>query len=430
MTRTELEPGFLQAFRIFIATRLVFWVVIGPILVVLEVARGTDLTVDQITSMTMIERLTLPNIAPILVIELVLLLLLLLPQVPRALGRRFVPLMLLIALTPLLIGYYWWPSENPLQTPFVIFFFVMLVLVAWQYSFRYILAYVAGLTLYQAWVSSPLTALPLTVNLGWLTLQAAIMLMVGYIIVQLVAIQREQRAALAKAYEQQATANRRLQQHAATLEELTISRERNRLARELHDTLAHSLSAAAVQVEAVRSLWQADPQRAQAMLAEADATVRQGLTDARRALRDLRASPLQESGLVLALQDLARTAAERCGAALELHLPERLGAKLSPVVEQGVYRIAQEALDNVVRHAEARSISVRLDEEDRRLVLTVADDGRGVAGGVLAAEGSEDHVHLGIRGMQERASMVGGRLSINAAQGEGTIVHLTVPVWV
>ena len=429
MTRTELEPGFLQTFRIFVATRLVFWVVIGPILVVLEVAQGTDMTLDQITSMTMIERLTLPNIAPILVIEFALLLLLLLPQAPRGLGHRFVPLALLIALAPLLIGYYWWPSDNPLQTPFVIFFFVMLVLVAWQYSFRYILLYVAGLTLYQAWVSSPLTALPLTVNLGWLTLQAAMMLMVGYVIVQLVAIQREQRAALARAYEQQATANRRLQQHAATLEELTISRERNRLARELHDTLAHSLSAAAVQVEAVRSLWQADPQKAQAILAEADATVRHGLTEARRALQDLRASPLQESGLVLALQDLATTAAERCGAALELHLPEQLAAKLSPVVEQGVYRIAQEALENVVRHAEARSISVRLEEDDHRLVLTVADDGRGVAGGVLSAGGSVDQVHLGIRGMQERASMVGGRLEIDAGQGQGTTVHLTVPVW-
>jgi signal transduction histidine kinase len=307
-----------------------------------------------------------------------------------------------------------------LQTPFVIFFFVMLVLVAWQYSFRYVLAYVMGLTLYQAWLSSPLTNLPLTVDLGWLILQAAMMLIVGYIIVQLVNIQREQRAALADAFEQQTAANRRLQQYATTLEELAISRERNRLARELHDTLSHSLSAVAVQLEAVRSLWPVDPERAQAMLDEADGTVRQGLTEARRALQALRASPLQDLGLLLALQDLAETAAERCGATLGLRLPQQLDTSLSPMIEQGVYRIAQEAMENVVRHSEARSLVVQLTQNAQKLELTIEDDGRGVARGV---DGKE---HLGIRGMQERATLIGGKLDIIGQGGQGTLVRLTV----
>jgi len=428
MRRTVLEPGFLQAFRLFIATRLVFWVVIGPILVVLEVAQGTDLTLDEITSMTMIERLTLPNIVPILAVEVAVLLLLVLPQVQRRLGRWFVPLTLLLASVPLLIGYYWWPSENPLQTPFVIFFFVMLVLVAWQYSFRYVLVYVLGLTLYQAWLSSPLTNLPLTIDLGWLTLQAAMMLIVGYIIVQLVAVQREQRAALADAYEQQAAANTRLQQYATTLEELAISRERNRLARELHDTLSHSLSAVAVQLEAVRSLWPVDPERAQTMLDEADGTVRQGLTEARRALQALRASPLQDFGLLIALQDLAEVAAERCGAILELRLPEQLDGNLSPMIEQGVYRIAQEALENVVRHSEAKSLVIQLEQNARELKLTIEDDGRGATGAVSRAPGADGKDRLGIRGMQERAVLIDGELDIIGKEGQGTIVCLIVPL--
>jgi signal transduction histidine kinase len=431
MRRANLEPGFLQVFCLFVVTRMVFWVVIGPILVVVEMAQGTDLPADQIASMTLIERLTLPNIAPILVVESVLLLLLLLPQMQRRLGRWFVPLTLVIAMVPLLVGYYWWPSENPLQTPFAIFFLVMLVLIAWQYSFRSILAYVLGLTAYEIWVSSPLTEWPLTVDLGWLVLQAAMMLMVGYIIVRLVAIQREQRAALAEAYEQQAAVNRRLQRYAAALEELTISRERNRLARELHDTMAHSLSAVTVQLEAVRSLWQIDPHRAQRMLDEADEIVRRGLTESRRALQALRASPLQDGGLILALQGLAETAAERCGATLELHLPEQMDANLSPVVEQGVYRIAQEALENVVRHAEARSIIVRLDgsgQDDHRLLLTVQDDGLGMASDALAASDAERQDRLGIRGMEERATMIGGQLEIASGKGQGTVIHLTVPL--
>jgi signal transduction histidine kinase len=428
MRQNELEPGFLQAFRLFVATRMVFWVVIGPILVVLEMAQGSDMTPDQIAGMTFIERLTLPNIAPILVVEAVLLLLLMLPQVPRRLGRWFVPVTLLIALVPLLVGYYWWPSDNPLQTPFVIFFFVMLVLIAWQYPFRYILAYVLGLTLYQAWASSPLTNWPLTVNLGWLVLQAAMMLLVGYTIVQLVSIQREQRAALAQTYEQQAAANRRLQQYATALEELTISRERNRLSRELHDTLAHSLSAATVQLEAVRSLWQTDPQRAQRMLDEADEIIRQGLTESRRALQALRASPLQECGLILALRNLAETAAERCGASLELHLPEEENGNLPPMVEQGVYRIAQEALENVVRHAEARSIAVWLEQDAQGLALTVRDDGRGMEGDGSGRVEAGARDRLGIRGIEERAQMIGGQVEIRSGEGQGTTVRLQVPL--
>jgi signal transduction histidine kinase len=428
MKETKMEPGFLQVFRLFVATRILFWVVIGPIMVVVTVAQGTDLPLDQITHMTLIERLTLPNIAPILVVEAVLLLMLLLPQVQRRLGRLFVPVTLLVALVPLLVGYYWWPSENPLQTPFAIFFLVMLVLIAWQYTLRHILVYILALTLYEGWVTSPLTDWPLSVDLGWLVLQATMMAMVGYTIVRLVSTQREQREALAQAYQQQAAANKRLQRYATTLEELTISRERNRLSRELHDTLAHSLSAVTVQLEAVRSLWQVDPQRARKMLDEADVTIRRGLTEARRAMQSLRASPLQESGLIPALRNLAETAAERCGASLEVHLPDQIDGVLSPMVEQGVYRIAQEALENVVRHAEARSIYVRLEQHGPDLLLTVEDDGRGISGSLVHVPEMDRQGRLGIRGMEERANVVGGRLQISGSGGEGTVVRLTVPL--
>jgi signal transduction histidine kinase len=428
MKQTGLEPGFMQAFRLFVATRMVFWVVIGPILVVITAAQGPALTMDEIAAMTIIERLTLPNITPILIMESVLIILLMLPQVPQRLGEWFLPLTLLIALVPLLIGYYWWPSENPLQNPFVIFFFVMLVLIAWQYRFRYVLVYVLSLTLYQTWIASQLAGLPLSVNLGWLVLQAAMMLIVGYIIVQLVSIQREQRSALAQAYEQQAAANRQLQQYAATLEELTISRERNRLARELHDTLAHSLSAVAVQLEAVRSLWRIDPSRSRKILDEADETVRRGLMEARRALQDLRALPLQDLGLILALEDLAKAAAERAGTSLELNLPKQIDASLPPAVEQGVYRIAQEALENIVRHAGAGAIAVSLEPGDHNLTLLVQDDGQGIEPDAWPASASDNPDRLGIQGMRERASLIGGHLKISSGEGRGTTLQLTVPI--
>ncbi|MFN2225858.1 MAG: sensor histidine kinase, partial [Anaerolineae bacterium] len=310
---------------------------------------------------------------------------------------------------------------------------------------RYVFAYVLVLSLYQARFSWMLTDWPLSVDVGWLVLQGALMLIVGYIIVQLVSIHREQRAALAVAYEQQAAAHRRLQQYAATLEELTISRERNRLARELHDTLAHSLSAATVQMEAVRSLWTVDGARARKLLDEADATIRQGLVEARRALQALRASPLQEVGLIPALRALAESAAERSGARLDLHLPERPAGDLPPLVEQSVYRIAQEALENAVRHAGAESIALRLSHDPRRLILVVEDDGRGILDerdilaerGMPGTSGAPVHrdtpegggqVTLGIRGMEERAGAIGGHLDIQSQDGHGTRVRLVVPL--
>ena len=424
----ELEPGFVQAFRLFIVTRIVFWVIIGPILIVMEMASDETLSLEQATSMTLVERLTLPNVAPVIVMELVLLALLILPQMPRRLGKWFVPATLTLSMIPVLIGNYWWPSDNPFQTPFSIFIFVTLVLIAWQYPFRYVLAYVLGVTIYQSWLTSPAASMHLSADIGWLVLQGAMMLLVGYVIIQLVSIQREQREALEAAYKQQAEANVRLQRYAVTLEELTISRERNRLARELHDTLAHSLSAVTVQLEAVRSLWALDPAAAQDMLDKADETARRGLTEARRALRDLRASPLQDLGLTLALRELAKTAAERAGASLALHIPERRLENLPPDVEQGVYRIAQETLENIVRHSEAREITFRIQQTDRDLSLTISDDGRGIDSEVLrrTAVGSPDG--FGLRGMKERAAFIGGRLEIAEQEEQGTVIHLEVPL--
>lgn len=423
-----MEPGFLQAFRLFVATRIVFWAVVGPVLIVVQMARDAGLTPNEGPGLAIIEKLTPPNVYLMIALELVLLLMLLLPQVQRRLGRYFVPVALLIALVPLLVGYYWWPSENPLQTPFVMFYFVMLVLIAWQYPFRFVVAYVVGLSLYQLWVSSLLSKTPVTADVSWLVLQGAMMLLVGYIIVALVSIQREQRAALAQAYEQQAAANARLKQYAATVEELSISRERNRLARELHDTLAHSLSALTVQLEAVRSLWDVDPEKAHAMLDDADETARTGLTEARRSLQALRASPLQEAGLAPALQDLAETAAERSGAALEVHVPGKIEGRVPAVVEQGVYRIAQEALENVVRHAGASSIFLALEQREESLTLLVTDDGHGLGSRDSQDEAAQQGESLGIRGMRERAGVIGGQLEIRNREKGGTEIRLTVPI--
>lgn len=201
---------------------------------------------------------------------------------------------------------------------------------------------------------------------------------------------------------------------------MTISRERNRLARELHDTLAHTLSAVAVQLEAVRSLWHTDSDSAHTLLQRSLNTTRQGLTESRRALQALRASPLEDLGLGMAIRYQAESAAARQGLRLDLNVPEQVNLG-SPQIEQDVYRIAQEALVNVDRHAEASHLIVNLEHVGGRLELIIQDDGVGFDSGDL-----DSATQFGIQGMKERAEAIGGKISIGSRPGTGTVLRLIV----
>jgi signal transduction histidine kinase len=251
--------------------------------------------------------------------------------------------------------------------------------------------------------------LPTQVSL--LMIRTLLLLLIGYIVSDLVTAQRKQRQELA-------AANRKLVLYAVTLERLTISRERNRLARELHDTLAHTLSGLAVQLDAVLTVWPNTPPKAEAMLRRALVTTRQGLAETRRALHDLRATPLEDLGLSLAIRTLAENLAARCGLKLTLDVPDQL-KELPPEIEQCYYRVAQEALDNVARHADASRLAVSLKQSDGDLVLRISDDGTG-----FATEAGASQNGFGLQGMRERADLIGGTLEIDSREGEGTTVLL------
>jgi signal transduction histidine kinase len=224
--------------------------------------------------------------------------------------------------------------------------------------------------------------------------------------------QRAQQRALA-------AANQQLAHYAATTEQLAVSQERNRLARELHDTLAHSLSGVTVQLEAVQALWEVDPTGARTMLDQALRSTRSGLSEARRALHALRAQPLEDVGLALAVRTLAESVATRAGLTLAVTVPKQLD-QLAPDVEQCVYRVAQEALTNVARHAEARALQVVLACENGCLLLTIADDGRGFD------PSSVNGAHFGLQGLRERAELIGGRLEVESRPQQGTTVRLAI----
>jgi len=403
------EPEWLRIFRWLVGARLV--------LLLLGLA-GKWLTTRQVTL-----RYPLPGI----VASALLLGYLSWPRLRTRLGRGYLPLALLMATIGPILGQALTVAlrlragvapETAAQDFWQSYFylFVPLLLVSWQYNGVAVAAFCMSTTTLDLLLYLPLAAqggIRYAGVLGLTLVRSLLFALVGYIVMRLARAQRAQQEALARA-------NARLAHYATTMEQLTLSRERNRLARELHDTLAHTLSGVAVQLEAARSLWASDAPAAREMVEQSLAATRAGLSEARGAIHALRAAPVEDLGLALAVRSLARSAAERGNLALELQMPEDAG-ELSPAVEQAVYRIAEEALDNAARHAGAHSLLVRLERDGSRLALSVTDDGQGFDTEQPAPEG-----HYGLQGMRERAEMVGGELVITSQPGKGTTIRLAV----
>jgi two-component system sensor histidine kinase UhpB len=194
-------------------------------------------------------------------------------------------------------------------------------------------------------------------------------------------------------------------------------RERLRVARELHDEVGQSLTAVTLKAERAAGDGGADQSAALRGLAD---DVRASLDDVRRIARELRPEALDDLGLHNALITLCSRVSEQGGLRVERRLESGL-PRLEPDVELVVYRVAQESLTNVIRHANATRATVSLGPEEGGVVLRVSDDGVG-----LPAELPKGTA--GIGGMRERALLVGGRLSIASVPAGGTEVALFVPL--
>jgi signal transduction histidine kinase len=201
--------------------------------------------------------------------------------------------------------------------------------------------------------------------------------------------------------------------------------ERARVARDLHDQIGQSLTSVLLGLRLVDGTLATDApdlDDARAHTAEVRALVAQALDEVRRLAFDLRPTVLDDVGLVAALRRLASDHIERNGITVELRLvglddDTRLPSELETVV----YRVVQEAVTNVARHAAASRADVVLSVEGHRVQATVVDDGVGFT------VGDDELGSLGLAGMRERASLVGGRLDIISGLGEGTTVVLKVP---
>ncbi|WP_326751942.1 GAF domain-containing sensor histidine kinase [Streptomyces hirsutus] len=203
--------------------------------------------------------------------------------------------------------------------------------------------------------------------------------------------------------------------------ELTIAEERSRLAHELHDAVSQKLFSLRLTAQAAARLVDRDPSRAKGELQQVAALAAEAAEELRAAVVELRPAALDEDGLVATLRTQVQVL-DRAHSARVTFTARGVRA-LPATQEEAVLRVAQEALHNALRHAEADHVDVTLERRGSGAVLRVADDGKGFDPGIIRRAGR----HLGLVSMRDRASGVGGSLTVESEPGKGAAIEMEVP---
>jgi signal transduction histidine kinase len=215
-------------------------------------------------------------------------------------------------------------------------------------------------------------------------------------------------------------AHRQLQEYAGQAEELATAKERNRLARELHDSVAQTLYGLTLQAEAAsRKLSAGQTIEVTDYLGEIRDSAQQTLQETRLLIFELRPPTLEQKGLVMALQERLESVENRSGLKTQINLQEldRLPAR----IESGLYGISNEVLNNILKHAHASEVRVSLEKQLGKIVLQISDNGIGFDLETVNPQGG-----LGLKGMRERAEQINGDLRISSGEN-GTQISVEVP---
>jgi signal transduction histidine kinase len=230
----------------------------------------------------------------------------------------------------------------------------------------------------------------------------------------------ERHAQLAMVFAQQvgsALENARLYEEA---QGKAVLEERQRLARELHDSVSQVLYSIALNAASAVALRARDPERAAALEHDVHELAGVGLAEMRALIFELRPESLEQEGLVSALHKQAEAVRARHGVVVDTSLGDEPAVPLA--AKEALYRIAQEALQNVAKHARAQTVDLALEQTESELVLRVHDDGRGF-NPTRTYPG-----HLGLHSMRERMAGVGGDLEIHSSRGQGTTICARLPI--
>ena len=406
-----IEPGLLSLFRTFMWVQ---WLIL--IFAFCQLSESGDVGNPVIVIL-------------ILLSTSLLLLYLRSKRLQRWFGRFFLPIALVIAsFTPIFARALavnarlesGMMGEASVVDPgtLILWLFAPLVAIATQYGFVSVIIFcvlTTGLEMFFGIALADAGSVPIDLLFEQMIVRNLIFLAIGFIISRLIREQRRQRSSLREA-------NQQLAQYAVTLEQLAVSRERNRMARDLHDTLAHTLSAVAIQLEAVTTVWETSPDDARLRIEKVQSITRDGLGETRRALQALRSSPLDDLGLIMAIKVMGAKASERAGFRFHFHAPDTM-PDLSTEMELNLYRIVEEVFNNAVQHAQATDLWVRLDTNKKIINLQIRDNGVGFDSDAKPPEG-----HFGLVGIRERAEICGGTVKIESEPGVGTKINLDLGI--
>jgi signal transduction histidine kinase len=213
-------------------------------------------------------------------------------------------------------------------------------------------------------------------------------------------------------------AHRQLRSYAAQVEALAVAEERNRLAREIHDSLGHYLTAMTMQLQAAGKLVATQPERAAASIAKAEEMARESLAEVRRSVAALRASPMDTATLDDAIDELVQNL--RDGGIATTFTVRGTSQSLPIQTKTALYRAAQEGLTNVRKHANASAVQIELAYEPEQATLTIADNGTG--------QRDQESEGFGLLGLHERVVLLGGSLEAGDDPEGGFRLYVVVPL--
>jgi signal transduction histidine kinase len=233
-------------------------------------------------------------------------------------------------------------------------------------------------------------------------------LVLGFIQIMIDAVLSERQSR-----EQLEAANGQLRRYALRIEDVATLQERNRIAREIHDSLGHSLTAFNLHVEAALRLFNSDPEEAKELLVEAKQLGSNALQSVRESVSTLRSNPLQGKPLEAAIGQLTEDFARSTGIIPTVQIQ---ASRIPDDQAVAFYRIIQEALTNISKYAQATTVSIQLTQTQ----LAIMDDGRGF-------DPQQTTSGFGLQGMQERTSAIGGEFELISAIGRGCTIRVMVP---
>ncbi|MGF1589900.1 MAG: sensor histidine kinase [Pleurocapsa sp.] len=228
--------------------------------------------------------------------------------------------------------------------------------------------------------------------------------------------ERRMRQQLAHAHEQ-------LQQYAQQVEELAALQERNRIARDIHDSLGHALTGLNIQMQTAVKLWEKEPIQARSFLGQAQELGKTAMKEVRKSISTLREDKEDEQPLQVKIETLVADFCRGTGLSVRTDISPNISrySSISSPVATTIYRIVQESLTNIFKYAQATDVQIQLNRSREKIYLTVTDNGKGF-------NPDQNQAGFGLRGMQERVAAVKGQFQLTTSLGQGCKIKIEIPL--